>query len=1294
MQRICAVAAIVSLAAGGVGGRGQLPEPPLSHVAPRLGSPPAIRMSRLTIRTDEFFARYASQYRLGAEDRMQPYAVGRGAGGFSYTKFRQYHRGVRVIGGEVVLTHRDGLVAFALGEVAPDLSLDVGPTLSAEAAVDSASAAVRQSMRLPSGDPLPFRRPPHVELAIGRQPSSRVTPYRLLYRCTIDTVARGRYVVDVDARTGASLNVTPQTRGAWTLVDASGQSLYNGLVQFRAQLDDATGNCRLQTPFVSTFNTQAPPNVSMPFNGSGVDYVSPGCAFSEEAVAPGVSAHWAVEQARLYFLKRFNREGWDNQGGASAIYVDVPRGTCDGAPSCWDPNFDAILAVTPLVGRPPAVALDIMGHEYTHGVAQSAVPPDGLEAKGESGALEESFSDIFGTAVEFAVPGTNPNWTVGEDLSGFYVPRDLQDPKQKRQPKAYGGQFWLDPNQDDTSHANGGVQNFWFYLLANNVGQSTVGTVDDCDANIASCESYDVKGIGIDAAARIAYDNLTTKLTSSASYWHAREGAIESAIQLCGEGSQMQLSTENAWHAVKLGGVAEPLAFSPTPGADTAVEPWPAMLKWKAGIGDAKWDIQISTTADFSTNLQSDSTTSTVTESGTLYGSYKVALAPSVKYYWRVRRSPDPASPDPGSLPAATLDLCWRPVASFTTSDKQSTAMSPNRKTYYPWQLAFDWTDTPGAIGYRVEVFEVSDCDHADPIFTRNTKESPTSDHFSVKVNQDHWWRVRPIGDHNPPVHGPWSECVPFKTTMPAVTLVKPAHNQSVYPWGLELQWNPVKGAARYRLYMTRGREGFTSDAHVEEIPLDKPLQTTKMIDLVPEMTYLDVRHWWRVTVEGPRLFSQQGTPAEDHFANNGSATTPATQDFLDCFCAGCSSECPIPHRAYGQDVTVGWTHVDLAEKYKITFFPFKAPANGGDFWVDFDHPAHTATVDRVDTPNDDHQSQTFEGSVVAAPASGTQTYGYWYSVQSIGPHGLESPVAHQTTPNDPLAGGGMKGESLYYLISPSVVASTGLMLQDGTGKYYAEGNPENPFVTMAVSQTPQWSPTGQWEYRIYDEPGCSDFVVDLLGSDTHSVGWGPGDEGAFRVRTHGVYGAFQLQGPGWSPCTNVHMAGLDKQKKLECGNASVGAWEECDDGNTASGDGCSSSCQLEGPPPSPCDLLVQAGSIEGSPPGGFQVDLGSGTGDFWFVWDTVNIPDRLQLFQGSTQLADTGCVGTQDPACSGAGCGGAQLIPWDGSGSSIVRVNVGPNCAMKSGITQWAFVVTCPQAPPKPQATPSPEQQ
>jgi cysteine-rich repeat protein len=149
---------------------------------------------------------------------------------------------------------------------------------------------------------------------------------------------------------------------------------------------------------------------------------------------------------------------------------------------------------------------------------------------------------------------------------------------------------------------------------------------------------------------------------------------------------------------------------------------------------------------------------------------------------------------------------------------------------------------------------------------------------------------------------------------------------------------------------------------------------------------------------------------------------------------------------------------------------------------------------------------------------------------------------------------------------------------------------------------------------------------------------------------------------------------------------------EQCDDGNTASGDGCSSSCQTEGPAPSPCDLLVQAGSVEGSPPGGFQVDLGTQVGNFWFVWDTVDIPDRLQLFRGATKLADTGCVGTQNPACQGSGCGGSQFIAWDGTGSTTVRVVVDPNCELKNGITQWAFVVTCPSGPPKPQASPNPE--
>ena len=65
--------------------------------------------------------------------------------------------------------------------------------------------------------------------------------------------------------------------------------------------------------------------------------------------------------------------------------------------------------------------LDVGGHEFTHGVTANEA---NLVFAGESGALNESFSDIFGTMTERFARGGTFNWTLAED-AGFVL-RDMQ----------------------------------------------------------------------------------------------------------------------------------------------------------------------------------------------------------------------------------------------------------------------------------------------------------------------------------------------------------------------------------------------------------------------------------------------------------------------------------------------------------------------------------------------------------------------------------------------------------------------------------------------------------------------------------------------------------------------------------------------------------------------------------------------------------------------------------------------------------------------------------------------------
>jgi len=262
-----------------------------------------------------------------------------------------------------------------------------------------------------------------------------------------------------------------------------------------------------------------------------------------------IDTHWAAEATYDYFLENHNRNSFDGNGAQIQCRVHRVFQNGDTNNATWNGNYISIgdaFAFSYTFGT-----LDIIAHEFTHAVTDNTA---GLIYVQEPGALNESFSDIFGTAVEFYAkpPNQNGNWLIGED-TGFSL-RNMSNPNSKGDPDTYGNNdpYWINtigcwPGQNNDLcglHVNSNVQNFWFYLLSNG-GNGTNYNGD----------SYTVSGIGMDKAVDIAYRNLTTYLNPYSDYEDAKTFAIQSAIDLYGDcpPSPEVISTIDAWYAVGLG---------------------------------------------------------------------------------------------------------------------------------------------------------------------------------------------------------------------------------------------------------------------------------------------------------------------------------------------------------------------------------------------------------------------------------------------------------------------------------------------------------------------------------------------------------------------------------------------------------------------------------------------------------------------------------------------------------------------------------------------------------------------
>jgi Zn-dependent metalloprotease len=152
-----------------------------------------------------------------------------------------------------------------------------------------------------------------------------------------------------------------------------------------------------------------------------------------------------------------------------------------------------------------AGTLDIMGHELAHGVTDTECQ---LVNYGESGAIGEGISDIFGTMTEYWTAryknlGRTPNYDYAEDISSTCgIRRSLSNPENYCCPNTYmAGPYWQDPsnttNDNGGVHYNAGVLGKWFYLLAE--GGNDINDLGN---------QYCIEGIGQDDASWILYEAM------------------------------------------------------------------------------------------------------------------------------------------------------------------------------------------------------------------------------------------------------------------------------------------------------------------------------------------------------------------------------------------------------------------------------------------------------------------------------------------------------------------------------------------------------------------------------------------------------------------------------------------------------------------------------------------------------------------------------------------------------------------------------------------------------------------
>jgi bacillolysin len=265
--------------------------------------------------------------------------------------------------------------------------------------------------------------------------------------------------------------------------------------------------------------------------------------------ADAVSAATNIASTYDYYLERHNRNSIDGQGGSLLGVVRFETGFDN---AFWNGTFMVFGDA-----QPYAAALDIVGHELTHGVTEHTA---NLVYQDQSGALNEAVSDIFGEFVEARTVG-RPDWMDGELLSR---PRNLEDPSSVAicsgcpTYPATMSEFigpddpFLDRFVDRDNngvHINSTIISHAFYLLADGLNDA----------------------IGVRDAERILYRALSMHLVANSKFIDARLAAIASAEELFGPGSRQALTTAEAFDTVEIfngRGTPQPSPFPPVTGQD------------------------------------------------------------------------------------------------------------------------------------------------------------------------------------------------------------------------------------------------------------------------------------------------------------------------------------------------------------------------------------------------------------------------------------------------------------------------------------------------------------------------------------------------------------------------------------------------------------------------------------------------------------------------------------------------------------------------------------------------------
>ena len=500
----------------------------------------------------------AAQRAIGNVDDFQVKRVEVDDSKMAHTHVRQTVDKIPVWEGEAIVhLNSDGGLSLITDDLKEGIQVNTQPNFDANEAIAIAKRMYRGAKHITET--------PTADLFVYRGTDRDHLAYRVEMPRLDGTANTEVPVYFIDAQTGDKLFEYNNLQAG------TGNSLYSGNVTISTSSAGSTFYMEDLTRRMGTFNMNNTGNTTTGTGGTQSRYTGPDDVWSATAERAGVDAHYGAAKTFDYYQSAHGRNGIDGNFGPGTTTAGANSGvSLVSSRVHFGSNYNNAFWFQNKMSYgdgngssfSPLVTIDICGHEMTHGITERTA---NLTYQGESGALNESMSDVFGAMVELYADGgviSADTWKIGEDA---YTPgtsgdalRYMNDPHlapnsgytSNDDPDHYSERY-TGSSDSGGVHINSGIGNKVFYLAAVGGTHHVSGVT--------------VTGMGTTDAARIWYRALTSYMTSSTNFSGARTATINASNAIFGAGSAQTTKVTTAWCSAGVGTC--PAGPTPTPTA-------------------------------------------------------------------------------------------------------------------------------------------------------------------------------------------------------------------------------------------------------------------------------------------------------------------------------------------------------------------------------------------------------------------------------------------------------------------------------------------------------------------------------------------------------------------------------------------------------------------------------------------------------------------------------------------------------------------------------------------------------